>query len=125
MKLEILSECPDFLRDFLTYNETIKGKSSRSVEGYYIDLRTFLRYMLLVRGKVPKDTEFKKINISAADTELIKPLRYPTCTVLWYTARRSLKTTPQRARENPQPCGSSLNICRFKPIKSNTIPPSC
>ncbi len=72
MKLEILSECPDFLRDFLTYNETIKGKSSRSVEGYYIDLRTFLRYMLLVRGKVPKDTEFKKINISAADTELIK-----------------------------------------------------
>lgn len=72
MKLEILRECPDFLRDFLTYNETIRGKSSRSVEGYYIDLRTFLRYMLLVRGKVPKDTEFKKINISAADTELIK-----------------------------------------------------
>ena len=114
MKLEILSECPDFLRDFLTYNETIKGKSSRSVEGYYIDLRTFLRYMLLVRGKVPKDTEFKKINISAADTELIKTV-----------TRRSLKTTPQRAREKPQPCGSSLNICRFKPIKSNTIPPSC
>lgn len=72
MKLEILSSCPAFLRDFLTYNETIKGKSSRSVEGYYIDLRTFFRYMLLVRGKAPKDTEFSKIDINTADIELVR-----------------------------------------------------
>lgn len=72
MKLEILRECPDFLRDFLTYNETIKGKSSRSVEGYYIDLRTFFRYLLLVRGKVPAGTEFNKIDISPVDIELVK-----------------------------------------------------
>ena len=72
MKLEMLSECPDFLRDFLTYNETIRGKSSRSVEGYYIDLRTFFRYMLLVRGKAPADTEFNEINISSADIELVR-----------------------------------------------------
>ena len=37
MKLEVLQSCPDFLRDFLTYNETIKGKSSRTVEGYFTD----------------------------------------------------------------------------------------
>ena len=72
MKLEILNGCPDFIRDFLTYNEIIKGKSSRSVEGYYIDLRTFFRYMLLIRGKVPKDSEFEKIDISAADRELVR-----------------------------------------------------
>ncbi len=72
MKLEILQECPSFLRDFLTYNETIKGKSSRSVEGYYIDLRTFFRYMLLIRGKVDKKAEFNKIDISATDIELVK-----------------------------------------------------
>lgn len=72
MKLEILRECPDFLRDFLTYNETIRGKSSRSVEGYYIDLRTFFRYLLLVRGNVPAGTEFNKIDISPVDTELVK-----------------------------------------------------
>lgn len=72
MKLEILRSCPDFIRDFLTYNETIKGKSSRSVEGYYIDLRTFLRYMLLIRGRVEKGTEFDKIDISSADKELVR-----------------------------------------------------
>lgn len=72
MKLETLQNCPDFLRDFLTYNETIKGKSSRSVEEYYIDLRTFFRYILLVNGKAPKDTEFNKIDISEMDFELLK-----------------------------------------------------
>ena len=100
MKLEILSECPDFLRDFLTYNETIKGKSSRSVEGYYIDLRTFLRYMLLVRGKVPKDTEFKKIDISAADTELIKTVTISDLYGFMVYCKEELKNnTATRARK--------------------------
>ena len=72
MKLEILQNCPPVIRDFLTYNETIKGKSSRSVEGYFIDLQTFFRYLLLVRGRVPKDTELENIDISSVDIELIK-----------------------------------------------------
>ena len=63
MRLEILSACPDFIRDFLTYNETIKGKSSKSVEQYYSDLRTFFRYMLLVRGKAQPGIPFNKIDI--------------------------------------------------------------
>ncbi len=74
MKLEVLQVCPPVIRDFLTYNETIKGKSSRSVEGYYLDLQTFFRYILLVRGKAPKDTEFEKISIASVDISLIKTI---------------------------------------------------
>lgn len=72
MKLEVLRECPDFLRDFLTYNETIKGKSSRTVEAYFLDLRVFFRYLLFVRGLVPKDTEFREIDISHVDLDLLR-----------------------------------------------------
>jgi len=72
MRLEVLQNCPSFLRDFLTYNETIKGKSSRSVEGYFIDLQNFFRYLLTVRGLVDKDTEFSDIDISSVNVELIK-----------------------------------------------------
>lgn len=72
MKLEILQACPEVIRDFLTYNETIKGKSARSVEGYFLDLQTFFRYILTVRGKVPEKTAFEDIDISAVDIELIK-----------------------------------------------------
>lgn len=71
MKHEILLSAPPVIRDFLTYNETIKGKSSRSVEEYYLDLQTFFRYILLVRGKVDPKTPFNKIEISSVDTELI------------------------------------------------------
>jgi len=77
MKLEILQTCPPIIRDFLTYNETIKGKSSRSVEGYYLDLQNFFRYLLMVRGKTDKDTEFEKIDISPVDIELIKTVTLP------------------------------------------------
>lgn len=72
MRLEILSACPDFIRDFLTYNETIKGKSSKSAEQYYSDLRTFFRYMLLVRGKAQPGIPFNKIDISGVDIELVR-----------------------------------------------------
>ncbi len=72
MKHEILLSAPPVIRDFLTYNETIKGKSSRTVDEYYLDLQTFFRYLLLSRGKVDKKTPFNKIDISAVDISLIK-----------------------------------------------------
>ncbi len=74
MKHEILLACPPVIRDFLTYNETIKGKSSRSVEGYFIDLQTFFRYILSIRGLVDKKTDFEKIDISVVDLTLIKTI---------------------------------------------------
>ncbi len=72
MKHEILLSAPPIIRDFLTYNETIKGKSSLSVEEYYHDLQTFFRYLLLIRGKADRSAEFDKIDISVVDLDLIK-----------------------------------------------------
>lgn len=74
MKQNILAGCPPIIRDFLTYSEIIKGKSSRSVQGYYLDLQTFFRYILSVRGLVEKDTEFSEIDISPIDITLIKTI---------------------------------------------------
>ena len=71
MKHEILLTCPPIIRDFLTYNETIKNKSSNSVEEYFLDLQTFFRYLLMVRGKDDSNTDFSEIDISSVDAELI------------------------------------------------------
>ena len=46
MNKDNLNDCPDFLQDFLFYMETIKGRSSRTVDGYYIDLRSFIRFLM-------------------------------------------------------------------------------
>ena len=71
MKHNIILSAPPVLRDFLTYNETIKGKSSKSVEEYYLDLQTFFRYLLSIRGLADKNTEFDKIDISSVDANLL------------------------------------------------------
>lgn len=71
MKHEILLSSPPVIRDFLTYSETIKGKSARSVDEYYLDLQTFFRYLLQIRGKVDMSVPFDEISISDVDAELI------------------------------------------------------
>ena len=72
IKHDLILSSPPVLREFLTYSETIRGKSSKSVEEYYLDLQTFFRYLLSVRGMVPADTEFEKISIESVDIELLK-----------------------------------------------------
>lgn len=72
MKHEILQSCPPVIRDFLTYNETIKGKSALSVEGYFLDLQSFFRYLLFVRDLVDGKSEFCEIEIKSVDINLIK-----------------------------------------------------
>ncbi len=72
MKREILNSVSPILRDFLTYNETIKGKSDKTVYEYYRDLTLFFRYLKLQRGLVPDGTEFSDIITNDMDAELLR-----------------------------------------------------
>ena len=74
MKQDFLNEAPPVIKGFLGYLGTIKGKSPKTVEEYYLDLRTFFRYIKKSRGLVPADTEFDKIGISDVTLDLIKTI---------------------------------------------------
>ena len=43
------TESPAILRDFLSYHETVKAHSQRTVDEYYLDLRNFFRYLKQMR----------------------------------------------------------------------------
>ena len=64
--------CPDYLKEFLIYMETIKGRSSRTVDGYYIELRSFIRFLMIKNNMVSSDTDYTDIDISGTPCELIK-----------------------------------------------------
>ena len=64
--------CPDYLKEFLIYMETIKGRSSRTVDGYYIELRSFIRFLMIKNNMVSSDTDYTDIDISVAPFELIE-----------------------------------------------------
>ncbi len=65
-------EMPAVLQDFLSYLQTIKGKSINTVQVYFYDLRVFLRFLKLHRKLVDKNIEFDEISISDIDISLLK-----------------------------------------------------
>ena len=66
------SDCPQVLRDFLVYHETIKGQSPLTIGEYYLDLRMFLRFMKLMRNEMPIHTNLDDIPIKDIDLDFIR-----------------------------------------------------
>ena len=70
--MQTYSDCPQVLREFLSYHETIKGQSQRTISEYYLDLRMFLRFMRLIKDEMPYNTPLDSISIQDLDIEFIK-----------------------------------------------------
>ncbi|MCC8122590.1 MAG: tyrosine recombinase XerC [Oscillospiraceae bacterium] len=64
-------DTPQILRDFLSYHETIQGHSPKTVDEYYLDLRTFFRFLKLEKSRVPRQAVFDEIDISDVTLDLI------------------------------------------------------
>lgn len=69
------SDCPQILRDFLAYHETIKGQSQLTISEYYLDLRMFLRFMKLMRNDMPIHTRLDEIDIRDIDIHFIATIK--------------------------------------------------
>ena len=67
-------DCPQLLRDFLAYHETIKGQSQITISEYYLDLRMFLRFIKLMRYDMPIDTPLEDIPIKDIDIRFIEDI---------------------------------------------------
>ena len=68
------ADCPQILRDFLTYHENIKGQSPRTISEYYLDLRMFLRFIKLMRHDMPMNTPLEDIPIKDVDLDFIRKI---------------------------------------------------
>ena len=68
------TDCPQILRDFLVYHETIKGQSPRTISEYYLDLRMFFRFIKLMRNDMPIHTVLDDISIKDVDIHFISTI---------------------------------------------------
>lgn len=68
------SDCPQILRDFLTYHESIKGQSQLTISEYYLDLRMFFRFIKLMRNELSVTTRLDEIDIRDVDLTLIRSI---------------------------------------------------
>ena len=67
-------DCPQILRDFLVYHETIMGQSQLTISEYHLDLRMFLRFMKLMRNDMPIHTNLDDIPIKDIDIDFIRSI---------------------------------------------------
>lgn len=64
-------DCPQVLREFLSYHETIKAQSPRTVSEYYLDMRMFFRFIKLMREELPSQTDLDTIDIRDIDMNFV------------------------------------------------------
>ena len=75
MSVRFQDEAFPQLKEYLYYLQTILNKSVKTVDEYFIDLRTFFRFMKLSRHLVPDDCEFDAIKIDDLDLQFLESRR--------------------------------------------------
>jgi len=70
--MDYRTDSPDIIREFLFYHETIKGHSRKTIDEYFLDLRTFFRFLKISKNILPRDTPFEEITIMDIDLEFVR-----------------------------------------------------
>ncbi len=99
MKKAYAEQCPPILREYLGYMETVKGRSENTIDGYFIDLRTFFRFLLSHRQIVSLEPH-EVSSIMAVDIELLRSVTLNDLfEYLNYTKRDRDNSNVTRARK--------------------------
>lgn len=99
MKNEYIEDCPYYLNDFLTYMKVVKDRGERTIEAYYIDIRTFLRYLCL-KHNTASDKDFSEIPIKDTPIEWVENFSLNDAYIyLGYLAQTRNNSVTTRARK--------------------------
>ena len=74
MALDYRADSPRILLEFLSYHETVKAHSQKTVDEYYLDLRNFFRYMKQLREPELSGCEPEQIAIRDIGIKFIRSI---------------------------------------------------
>lgn len=77
--MKYTDEVPEPLKRFLTYMEVVKGRSQKTVEEYFLDIRMFFRFIKQKHKIVDDKCPIDEISIKDLDSELIKSVSLEDC----------------------------------------------
>lgn len=110
-------DIPQDARDFLNYLGAILNRSPRTVNAYYIDLRTFFRFLVRYRG-LAENTDFDAICITHLDRSFIASITKSEIYEYLYFLKNERQNAPAaRSRK----LSSVKSFFRFMTIKSNRL----
>ena len=100
VKRDDFSGCPDFLKEFLNYELSIRNLSPRTVNGYEIDLRTFFRFLRRYRGDVDPGLSLVEMSIQALPFDFVKTIsKKEVYEFMYYITRERSNSARTRARK--------------------------
>lgn len=100
MSFNPISESSPLIRDYLLYMQTIKGKSAKTIDEYFLDLRMFFRFVKQHKGFVDTSTPFDEISIEDVSLDIIKSVTYTDAyEFMNYLMRERSNTEITRARK--------------------------
>ena len=117
--MDYRAQSPAVLRDFLTYHETIQGHSRKTVDEYFLDLRTFFRFVKLEKGLVPRFTEFDQISIDDITVEIVASVSLTDVySFMNFLSRDRGLGAPARARK----ISAIRSFYKYLTVKAKLIP---
>ena len=118
MAVRFQDEAFPILKEYLFYQQTIRQKSPKTIDEYFLDLRTFFRYMKIYRGLVPADTEFDEIVIDDIDLDFLKTIELNDAyEFMNYLLRERENSAASRARK----CSSLKGFFKFLTVKKHYL----
>ena len=113
--MQTYQDCPQVLREFLSYHETIKGQSKRTVSEYYLDIRMFLRFVKLMRNELPVNTPLEDVPIKDVDLDFVRSIS--STEVFDFQSFLANDRVPEGSHDDPG-IGSAARARKLSAIKS-------
>lgn len=113
--MQTYQDCPQVLREFLSYHETIKGQSKRTVSEYYLDIRMFLRFVKLMRNALPVNTPLEDVPIKDVDLDFVRSIS--STEVFDFLSFLANDRVPEGSHNDPG-IGSAARARKLSAIKS-------
>ena len=109
---------PVTVRNFLNYQSTIKNKSENTIDQYCLDLRMFLRYILLLRTgeTITNEEQFDTVDITGLSPDFYKTIKLDDA-YNFLSFCRSERANQEKARARKVSCIRSF----FKYLKLNNL----
>ncbi len=118
MAVRFQDESFPILKEYLFYQQTIRQKSPKTVDEYFLDLRTFFRFMKFYRKTVPSDADFESIAIDDIDLAFLRKIDLNDAyEYMNYLQRERGNSASSRARK----CSSLKGFFKFVTKKKHYL----
>ncbi len=93
------TDMPQIAKNFFSYNESIRGKSEKTIHEYYYDLRTFFRYLKCSRA-LADFADFDSVDVSDVDIDLLRTVTIDDLyNYMFYVNKNRKNSARARARK--------------------------